>query len=407
MDSFIIYDLELLQKNGIHPGLDTILNTLHLFGNPQRSFQSVHIAGTNGKGSTCTFVAQMLIEAGYKTGLTLSPHIQSVRERIQINGTWISEEDFARLHQLLKQKVGLKKHTYFEWIILIMFLYFAERQVDIAILETGLGGRWDATNVVTPLVSAITTVAMDHEHYLGNTLEKILIEKMQIIKGGEVWTGIDNMHLLPVLKKHCQSCRAIFHQIDKNILHFVEELPLGLEGEHQKRNAALAVGIIHSLNSLGFAISSQAIAAGLQNAHIEGRLETVYNKPQIVVDGAHNEEGILSLVTFLKTNPYKFHAFFGCLSDRPLSHLAGLLLPHVLSLTLVYFETNRMYPLETLQKEAKRLSQELGADIKVLNLQEIYLKKWLESYSQSDHIIITGSLYLVAQFKQALKTINV
>lgn len=400
-----------LEASGINRGLDRVLEALALLGNPQNQFKSVHIAGTNGKGSTSAMTASILREAGYKAGLTVSPHIQDYRERIQIDGEWISPLKMTRVHERLKARLKGIPLTFFEWTILMAFEFFAEEKVDFAVLETGMGGRWDATNAALPLVGAITNVGLDHQEFLGPTLPQILDEKMQIFKPGmEAWTGIRDGALLAILKNHCgrkgirlQSVADFFDdQGDSFSMMGLTRLKPGLAGEHQKQNAALAIAIAFSLREKGYAISDDAIRDGISRVFWPGRLEQFNDS--FLLDGAHNPDGIRSLARFLENNNRTFDfLLFGTLSNRPLVSMALALKPFAKKIYLANFSAKQSFS----RLELETLLREIPFDEKeILDGTHSELARFYQSLSPQSSVLVTGSLYWVAQMRTFLQSIS-
>jgi len=275
-------------------GLDRIRRLLEAIGNPHNGFKSFHVAGTNGKGSTSAFINSLLQERSDRVGLYTSPHLLCARERIQINSELISESLFAKAERIVTngaQQIG-EKPTFFERITAMAFWAFAEQNVSHAVIEVGLGGRLDATNVVNPIVSVITRVDVDHCNFLGNTIEKIAFEKAGIIKPGvPVVTGWQDAHALQVIKQVAserESSLAVVQQEYNG--------QLGMLGDHQKQNAALAVIAVREAS---IELSEAQIKSGVSKARWPARLEFVQSDPPILVDGAHNAGGMRALVRFL------------------------------------------------------------------------------------------------------------
>lgn len=401
-------EIESFQNRGVHRGLDRMKRALNLLNQPQNRFPTIHIAGTNGKGSTAAMTAEILKRSHYKVGLTISPHIEDLRERLQVNGNWISQDEFINLHLYLKKRVDFIKPTYFEWMILMAFLYFAESRVDIAVLETGLGGRWDATNVVSPLVGAITNVSYDHQEFLGKELGQILAEKLEIFKPGMVaWTSLEDPALLVVMEQYCLAhdiplykIKDYFKSVDPENFSIFDyrRLTCGLRGEHQKKNAALAVALVYSLIQKGYSIRSGAIVDGLLKVKWPGRLELIFQKPKILLDGAHNLGGTKALVTYLKSQGKKYHLVFGAVNDKPFKEMARLLAPFAKSFCWASFESSRSYSME----ETKKMVGGLNLSLLQETFMQVDEKNW-ENYCRSipsdDTILVCGSLYLVSQIR--------
>lgn len=310
-----------LQKRGIKFGLENISHLLAHVGNPERSFPSIHIAGTNGKGSTASFIASILTEAGKKTGLYTSPHLVRFNERIRIGREEIIDEELVASVSLIRDSIEKVNATFFEATTCIAFMHFARHRVDIAVIETGLGGRLDATNVLTPLVSVITNISKEHIDYLGSSLEEIAAEKAGIIKRGvPVVTSERTEMILDVLATTAKQMGSEFlkaqelatvekaggdhnHQIVncRTGGHDLQQIHLGLSGMYQFWNAQLAVASVQVLRKKDHEISVSAIERGLTNVRkntgIRGRLEEVGN---CILDVAHNPAGTRALVTELK-----------------------------------------------------------------------------------------------------------
>lgn len=322
-----------LNAFGTKLGLENITKLLEILGNPHKDMKIIHVAGTNGKGSTCAMIDSILRSDGYKVGLYTSPYLEVFNERIQVNGKNISDDDLARLTDKVQKAVfymrenNIGSPTEFEVVTAIGFLYFYEQTVDFLVLEVGMGGRLDATNVVTPLVSVITPISFDHQEYLGNTLSAIAKEKCGIIKPGvPVVTSPQEPEALQVIEETCKNlnCRLLkvigeesiskdFDLHDTATYKLVSDnddglifdlktpaeefknLEIHLIGRHQLSNAATAVTAVDVLNMHGIDIKREAIYAGLKNARWPGRLERISQKPLILIDGAHNIAGIKTL----------------------------------------------------------------------------------------------------------------
>lgn len=404
----VLKDLEKLKLRGIHKGLGSMEAALRLIKNPHLCFPSIHIAGTNGKGSTSAMTAEILKRSGFRTGLTISPHLEDIRERIQLNGEWISKENFISIHQKLKPAIGHLELTYFEWTILMAFVAFAEANVDIAVVETGMGGRWDATNVLLPLTAAITTVGLDHQEFLGHRTEDILGEKLQIFKpGSTAWTGVTDPKLVSLIRNYCREKNikinflddAFKSNADGTFSIFQYRLECALKGEHQKRNAALAIALCNSLNERGYLIRKGAVEGAMANVVWPGRLETVTQKPLVLLDGAHNADGIEALRVFLSTQDKKFHLVFGALKDRPFLSLLKPLLPYAVDTYGAVFDGGDR---SITEGELQKILQEVeGAKVLVVN--EENWKKFMEKVRPDESVLVTGSLYLVSQIRSFIK----
>jgi dihydrofolate synthase/folylpolyglutamate synthase len=305
-----------LQKHGIKLGLETMTALMVRLGMPQTRYRTLHIAGTNGKGSTAAMAAAVLQAAGYRVGLYTSPHLVEFRERIRVNGEMIAEPQVAQLTEQLQTLCEPDlSPTFFEYTTAMAFQHFADSGVDVAVLEVGLGGRFDATNVVTPMACAVTTISLDHQDYLGTTLSSIAFEKAGIIKPGvpvvlgrledDTWRTIEQVareRQAPVFRLNEDfrtkgewpaqfSYRGLGMQYDG--------LVCALEGHHQLDNAACALALLGAAAPQGIAVTAEAVRAGLRMVNWAGRLEVVDRHPTILLDGAHNPAAATVLADYL------------------------------------------------------------------------------------------------------------
>lgn len=320
-----------LQKFGMKFGLRNIRRLLRSIGNPHSSIKTIHIAGTNGKGSTSSMIAAILTAAGYKVGLYTSPHLIQFNERIRINGEMISDKDVARYTKKLQPHIHRLKATFFEAATAIAFKYFADEKVDFAVIETGLGGRLDATNVIRPLVSIITSIGKDHTEILGKTFTSIATEKAGIIKTsipvvvGEI-KGTAIRTIIRIAKE--KKSPLLF----SSKITLPQNCKLELKGNHQISNAKAAVAAI-TIVSQRFLVGDNAIAEGLENtmqlSGLRGRFELIQSTPPILLDVAHNPDGMNVLSTEIKKLGYKkIVLIFAAMKDkdyrRSLYHLKKL-----------------------------------------------------------------------------------
>ena len=413
-------EIDSLAGRGIQKGLERVESALRLLGNPQTRFPCIHIAGTNGKGSTCAMTAEILRRSGYKTGLTISPHIQDFRERIQVNRQWISEESVSSIHRHLQKRVGHIPLTYFEWTILMAFQYFAEARVDIAVLETGMGGRWDATNVATPFVAAITNISLDHEAWLGTSPEAILQEKMQIFKPGiPGWTGIEDDKLFGLLKQYCTTNQVPLYRLsdyfhknsdDSFSVFDYSYLHCGLSGSHQQKNAALSTALCEALKAKGYGIFRSAVEEGIRDIIWPARLETIPGRPSILLDCAHNRGGITALKNHLAKTGRKYHLVFGTLNDRPAVAMLEILIPCAASVHWALFDGGiRSYSRSDIERMIEGLNRETYPEGKRPEILEINRESWqnfTKKIPSDETILVCGSTYLVSQVRQLLKEIK-
>ncbi len=300
------------QFHGFRLGLERTENILKALHSPHLKYPCIHVAGTNGKGSVCAMLTQILTEAGYRTGLYTSPHLFSLAERFRTGSRQIEPDELAamitRIRSFVEKGYEL---SYFEYTTAIAFQWFREKAVDIAILETGLGGRLDATNVITPLVSVITNIGLDHQTYLGNSLEEIAREKAGIIKPGvPVISGVTGGAARKVIEETCNTLRTKARIPGRDfeivpapggLLTYrepgveIRDITPGLMGSHQAKNTALAVAAIRQIRGKGFEIPDDAIRKGCANVKWPGRGELINGPVRILLDGAHNPDGVQSL----------------------------------------------------------------------------------------------------------------
>ncbi|MGE5604974.1 MAG: bifunctional folylpolyglutamate synthase/dihydrofolate synthase [Bacteroidota bacterium] len=412
-------------KFGIKLGLERIREILKRAGDPQDKYRIVHIAGTNGKGSTAAFYDFALREAGLKVGRFTSPHLSSYRERITVNGEPISEADLAEVITELKSVVeevatdGFGPPTEFELGTAAGLLYFARREVDLAVVEVGMGGRFDATNVVIPILSVITHIALDHREYLGDTLEKIAFEKAGIIKPGvPVVIGIQEPEIEKYLTEVAISRKAPYSlagslNIERAIVNergnsFDINHPLfggltvrtGLVGKHQINNCLNFLAGLEFLSQLNLELSQENIITGLAKAHWPGRFERVpgFERFKLYLDGAHNPDGMRALAGTL-TSIYpgqKADLLVGILGNRPLAEMAAILAPVARRVII----TTVPDPKSSKTEDLTKVFAELGIEI----VAEPVPEKALELLLATDNrlAIICGSLYLVGYLRDLL-----
>ena len=327
-----------LRRAGIRLRLSHTRALLKKLGDPHTKFRSVLVGGTNGKGSVCAFISSVLMEAGFKTGLYTSPHLIDFTERFIVDGEQIGKSKLASLFEQLVPVVdemgldsSLGEPSFFEVVTAMAFKYFAEENVDFAVVEVGLGGRLDATNVLTPEVSAITNIGLDHTELLGDNLDEIAREKAGIIKEGtHLVTAETKIEAKQVIKDDCMEKGARMHTIGEGIIlsktgpqtfdlegiRTHRNLSLGLNGGFQQTNAAIAVTVLDALNEKGIEISFQAIRLGLQKVTWPGRYEKIPGKPEVILDCAHNPAGAKTLVDSLRQDyGNKKHVFMLGVSD--------------------------------------------------------------------------------------------
>jgi dihydrofolate synthase/folylpolyglutamate synthase len=383
-------------------------NTEFLFAaldHPDRAFVSVQIAGTNGKGSTAAMLDSICRTAGIKTGLYTSPHLVSITERIRISGIEITPENFAACattvravsEQLLRDNQIEGLPTFFEQLTAIALLAFRTAGVELAILETGLGGRLDSTTAANARIVGITSIAFDHQEFLGKTIESIAAEKAAIIRpGARVVIGRQpEPAALQVLLKRCEKTGVV--PVLASNSHANESVVLGLRGLHQLDNAAVAVGLAESLEAEGFLISHSAIAGGLKTVQHDGRLELIPHEPSFLIDGAHNSAGAQALRDYLdEFAAHPLTLVFGAMRDKQLEQMGEILFPIADALVLTMIDNPRSATLETLQTIASRfapgtiLTSESSAEA---------LRTAIANTPRDGLICIAGSLYLIGELR--------
>ncbi len=367
-----------LQFVGIKLGLDNIRTLAAEWDDPQLRYPVVHIAGSNGKGSTASFIAAALQAAGYRTGLYTSPHLVDFRERIRVNGSPIPADTVVDYTRRLRPSIDRLKATFFEATTLMAFAYFAEQEVDVAVIETGLGGRLDATNIVAPVCAVITSLSLEHREFLGNSIEEIAREKGGIIKPGvPVHTSVRDPRALAVLSGIAEEREAALlripvvdaeaHITDLDSMRcvlpgFDSEVVVGLIGRHQVENAALAVHVLRQLCGAGFpALGDAAIREGLRDVRartgIRGRLERLQSDPELVVDVGHNPDGVRAMLdAFLAVREAsRTDILFGVLEQKDLQGMLSLLTHTPFrSISLVEAHSHEAKSLEDMREEAAR-----------------------------------------------------
>lgn len=376
-----LFKLELF---GTKLGLSRIQELLKNLNNPEKSLKIIHIAGTNGKGSTAAMTSTILQEAGYKVGLYTSPHLKDIRERFLINNKKISKDDFVKY--FLKTKKFDKKQTFFEFTTAMALLYFKERKVDFLILETGLGGRLDATNVVNPIISIITNIDLEHTQYLGNKIEKIAYEKAGIIKNKTPVITLAKGSALKVIKKIAKFRNS------KVIIPKKHNFKTNLKGDFQISNSNIAVETISLLNRLKLTnINKITIKNSLKKVNWPGRLEF---KNNILFDCAHNAAAVKELTKYLKKNKLKdLILVFGVLSDKNYKLMLKLLLPFTKKIILTKPSIKRALNPIILAEEIKKSKKYFLVIEDVKNA----LKYAKAISSKKDLILVTGSIYVVGE----------
>jgi dihydrofolate synthase/folylpolyglutamate synthase len=404
------------QRFGIKLGLTTIKKILTGLDNPQQGYRCIHVAGTNGKGSVASSLASILYQSGYKTGLYTSPHLVRFNERIQVNNRPISNKNVVAAYNAVRRvHHGRREPTFFE-IATAMALYeFGRQQVDWAVVETGMGGRLDATNVIAPELSIITNISLEHRDYLGDTLGRIAAEKAGIIKRRKpVITAIRQKNALSVVEQIAAQKNSALYRLGRDFR--IRRKPAGtfsyyglaqtwhglqtaLRGSHQADNAALVLAACELLNEGKAGLELADIKKGLSSNYWPGRLETVSENPLIILDGAHNQAAASNLARFLSSNlaGSKITLVIGILDDKPYKVMLSSLLPLANRVVLTRAKIDRaLDPLKL---------QEVASEYKIKNtiIPDVVkaVKYAIEASSPEDAICIAGSLYVVGEAKEA------
>lgn len=313
-------------KQAYKPGLENITKLCTLFGNPQEKLKMIHIGGTNGKGSTSNMLASVLQEAGYKIGLYNSPHLIDFTERIKINGENCDKEFVYHFIQKLRNLPSEITPSFFEFTTIMAFEYFYQKKVDYAIIEVGLGGRLDSTNIITPIVSAITNVALDHQDLLGNTIEEITNEKAGIIKPNiAIISGAEDLVVKNIIKAKAADLNTLF--VDATAIN--TNLKSDLQGNYQEKNIRVVLALISELQNSGLNISEKNIHDGLLNVHQNtnfiGRWFEFSKNPLIICDTAHNQAGLELVFDQLNSIPKFKHIILGFVSEKNITEVLQIL----------------------------------------------------------------------------------
>ena len=378
---------------------------LSALDNPERSFSSVQIAGTNGKGSTAVMLDSICRAAGIKSGLYTSPHLVSMTERVKVSGIEITTEEFAAcatvVRDVSEQLEALP--TFFEQVTAIALLAFRKARVDLAILETGLGGRLDSTTAANARIAGITSIGFDHEEYLGDTIESIAAEKAAIIRPGvrAVIGRQQEPAALEVLLKRCEQVGVTPVLAESQM---TDGVVLGLRGRHQFDNAAVAMKLAELLRAEGFVISDSAILDGIKTAEHAGRLELIPHKPSFLIDGAHNPAGAQSLRAYLdEFAPRPLTLVFGAMRDKQLEQMGEILFPVADRLVLTTIDNPRSASIDVLQTIAGRFAK--GPVLPAESSAEA-LRIAVANTPAEGLICIAGSLYLIGELRPLILSLN-
>jgi dihydrofolate synthase/folylpolyglutamate synthase len=419
-----------LQKHGIKLALSNSIVLMELMGDPHRKFRSVHVAGTNGKGSTASFIASMLQAAGYRVGLYTSPHLVSFAERIRINTELITEAKVVELAGRVRdaaQKAGGPdgvvgfSPTFFEVATALAFTYFAEEGVDIAVIEVGMGGRLDSTNVITPLVSVITNIELEHTEFLGTTLTQIAGEKAGVIKQGvPVVTGALQQEVIAVIEQEAAARQSAVYRLSKDfkqvpvtsqreqVFHYrgigtsYEKIRIIMLGRYQMDNACLALATIECLRNAGIIVDEAAVRRGLERARWEGRLELVARKPDIYLDGAHNPASAQRLAAAIREMKPAYRRtilIIGILQDKDYQGIIAALVPLADHVVVTKPQYSRAMEVRVLATSIRKLHSSVETAETVGEAVTLARDK----VSSDDLVLITGSLYVVGDARAAFQ----
>ena len=412
---------------GYDLGLGRMYALMEEMGNPQEKIKTIHVAGTNGKGSTCSFVSNVLRAQGYKVGVYTSPHLEKYNERFVIDGKHITDDDFVKHMEYTKNMCdkivakGIGQPTVFEVVTAAAFNYFAEENIDYLLLEVGLGGRCDATNVISnPLVSVIVSISMDHMDYLGNTLSDLAREKGGIIKENcPVVLYAKEKEVLDVITEICKEKNAPLYTFDEKnafvkkediegtVFDFrseylnIEDADISMIGGYQVINASEALVVCNVLKNAGVEISESALRKGLENARWSGRMEVVSRDPMIILDGAHNIDGIHMLSVSLKKYfaDKKITLLVGILGDKEYEKMIEELMPYAAKVVFTEPNSERKWNVEEVAKITEKYDVEIHIE---KDIEKAF--NFAESITEKDDVMVcAGSLYLIGELCSIVK----
>jgi dihydrofolate synthase / folylpolyglutamate synthase len=421
---FLFSRLPMFQRIGPAAYKDNLDNTVLLdnhFGNPHRKFKTIHVAGTNGKGSVSHMLAAVFQAAGYRTGLYTSPHLKDFRERIRINGEMITTEEVVDWVEKFRTNIELWniEPSFFEMTVAMAFDYFARQKVDVAVIEVGLGGRLDSTNIITPELSIITNIGLDHIALLGDTMEKIAAEKAGIIKAGipviigttqpetkSVFDEIAALKLAPLF--FADQEYAVVNgfadlegnqllSVEKNGHSYFQQLKLDLKGIYQQKNLPAVLKAVELVQEMGWEISEENVLQGLANAKrmtgLMGRWQILGYNPLLVCDTAHNSEGLTEVVAQFNQTPYEnLHIVFGMVNDKDAGKMLRLLPQHA-----VYYFSRADIPRAMDEKELSRLGAEFGLNGTAFSSVSKAFDAARSNAGKNDLVFVGGSTFVVAE----------
>lgn len=424
----VITALEGIERFGIHFGLAAISTLLERLGNPHLAYRTVHVGGTNGKGSVTAMCESILLKAGYKVGRYTSPHLTEFTERVVVNGTEISKEEVVEYFLKVTEVVEKLKNehlfiSYFEFITAMAFLYFKDKGVDFAVVEVGMGGRLDATNVIMPEVAIITNIGLEHTHILGSDLLTIAAEKAGIIKSGiPVVTAERNLKVKELFRKYChEKNTALTDSSEFRVSAAMDDgfqeitiqtqkdnylARLTLLGTYQSYNAAAAIAAMEALQQRGFRISKEAIISGLESAVWPGRLEIMGKSPLVVLDCGHNPPALAELVASLSQFKYRrLILVFGVSSDKDYGTMVEMIAP--LAHDVIVTRTSYYRGLDTAALVTAFAKAREGLPVQAVDDVVEATKKAVGMASPEDLVLVTGSIFVVGEARTVWKPKNI
>ena len=416
--------LETIQNLGIKFGLDNVRTILASFGDPHKKLTSVLVAGTNGKGSVCAMLTRILSLHGFKTGLFTSPHLVKPEERIRIGDWLIPARTFSRIVSVLKERIEeliaskelLSPPTYFEFMTCLALLHFKEQKVDMAVLEVGMGGRFDATNVADRCLSVITTISGEHQKYLGESLSQIAFEKAGIVKTGiPVVCGVEKGEAYEAIKKRAEELKAPFIGVfDKQECFSLKKSGQGysfryqkdkesyvfspsLQGKHQGKNAAVAITACDQLSRLWKRLDKKKIIEGIETTRWDGRLELFSRSPLVFLDGAHNVEGAQALREFIKDClPSPPVLVFAVMQDKEIAKIADILFPLARQVILTRFPFFKGASPDEIESKTRKFRSRIIKEPDPSQAMSLALR----SAGPAGCVLATGSLFLIGEIKK-------
>lgn len=404
-------------RHGMKLGLDRMERALDALGRPDRAAPAIHVAGTNGKGSVCAMVERGLREAGLRTGLYTSPHLERFSERMRVGGEEITEEALVEVWKELERRVpwaldGDEALTFFELVTLLAFTHFARSGIDVLVAEVGLGGRLDATNVLRPIVSCITPIGLDHREYLGDTVALISCEKAGIVKASiPVVTARQDDDAGPVIASVAAQLGA---PLDREGQEFalvdgryrsdgwdLENVTIGLRGPHQRSNAAVALRVLERAAGAGIPVTPEQAQRGIALAEWPGRFEILSSRPTLVLDGAHNPQGGEALAAAIRSElaGRRIHLVVGVLGDKDAGPLLDALLPLAGRVVVTAPDSPRALPAGDLAT----LVRTRGVEPEIVGAAPEAVRSALAVAGPDDAVVVCGSLYLVGEVRAALR----